>query len=497
MQETTLNNSTDFSVPQRQSPAAIIILMLRSAVVIGKTLWPALLVMLFRTKKENESGKIFLILLGFGVLTIAVTLIKYFFYRFYIKDNNLVIKTGWLKKKVLNIPLQSIQAVHLEQNIWQQAFGVYKVSFDSAGSEKVEARIDALAATKAEQLKELLLSHTGISITNIPNEFKETATVYKLSAADLIKLSLSANHLEAFLILLAVSMNLVDDLRKAFNFDGKGLLEKYADSIKQQMVLVVTVMLLLVAVISVLFSVVRTVLRYFDFTLTDINRSWKISFGLLNLQQKIIPYNKIQVFSWHTNWLRRRINFWLLDVQTIGHLKTKERQRSKIPLTSKEAAVALAGAYQQTKVFDPAGGEQIHQSFWQRQILFIGVPFTVITTATIAILAGWQSLWAMLLLPYFVWYFYTWYKNFRWKANQEGLQTYRGVWGRRFTLIVWSKVQQVKMTQSPYQLSHQLASITFITAGGHVKLQYISLATASYLTNFVLYLIESRNEKWM
>ncbi|MDB5191100.1 MAG: hypothetical protein JWQ96_663, partial [Segetibacter sp.] len=337
----------------------------------------------------------------------------------------------------------------------------------------------------------------GISITNIPNEFKETATVYKLSAADLIKLSLSANHLEAFLILLAVSMNLVDDLRKAFNFDGKGLLEKYADSIKQQMVLVVTVMLLLVAVISVLFSVVRTVLRYFDFTLTDINRSWKISFGLLNLQQKIIPYNKIQVFSWHTNWLRRRINFWLLDVQTIGHLKTKERQRSKIPLTSKEAAVALAGAYQQTKVFDPAGGEQIHQSFWQRQILFIGVPFTVITTATIAILAGWQSLWAMLLLPYFVWYFYTWYKNFRWKANQEGLQTYRGVWGRRFTLIVWSKVQQVKMTQSPYQLSHQLASITFITAGGHVKLQYISLATASYLTNFVLYLIESRNEKWM
>jgi len=58
-------------------------------------------------------------------------------------------------------------------------------------------------------------------------------------------------------------------------------------------------------------------------------------------------------------------------------------------------------------------------------------------------------------------------------------------------------VQQVKLNQSPYQRIHQLATITFITAGGSVELPYISYNDARQLTDYALYLVESKDENWM
>ena len=156
--ETPQPDNVDFSVPQRQSFAAIFILMLRSAVAIGKSMWPFLLVTIFKTQKEGAANKWLIIILGFVVLTIVIALFRFLFYYYYIQENHLVIKTGWLKKKTLSIPLQNIQAVHLEQNIWQQFLKVTKVSFDSAGSEKVEAQMDAIDTKKAEQLKQILVN---------------------------------------------------------------------------------------------------------------------------------------------------------------------------------------------------------------------------------------------------------------------------------------------------------------------------------------------------
>jgi putative membrane protein len=496
MKATPSNKQYDFTIPQRQSAAAIIILMLRSAITIGKSLWPALLVILFNTKRQNESNKVFIILIGFVALTLFITLIRYWFYHFFIQHDNLVIKTGWLKKKTLSIPLQSIQAVHLEQNLWQQAFGVAKISFDSAGSEKVEARIDALAMTKAEHLKQILLSKTRIQ-TELESTFHHAPTVYKLSPKDLLKLSLSANHLEAFFLLLALSINVIDDLRKAFNIDEWKWMQSLTNSLKGEVIFATTIIIVFVAIVSIAYSMLRTIFRYFNFTMQDTHNAWKLTFGLINRQENIIPHSKIQVFSWHSNWLRRKLNFWMIDVQTIGHLSRKEKQRTKIPLTESRSAVMLASVYQSTEVFNPSSGNRIDAGYWKRKTLLVGVPVTLAVVAISWYWLGGDSAWVSLLLVYFTGYFYKWYTHYRWFVNEEGIQAYSGVWGRRYSLLVWKKVQQIKISQSPYQRSHQLATITFQTAGGNIVLPYISLAIAQQLSNFVLFQVEYKNEKWM
>ncbi len=148
---TIQNNSWD--VPRRQSPIAILIIMLQTAVLLIKTMWPVLLVYFFRKKQDEEGTNYLLIILGFGLVTIILAIIKYWYYTFQISGDNFIIKSGWLRKKTLTIHLNSIQAVHLEQNIWQQFLKVTKVKLDSAGSEKVEVKIDALTIAHAESLK--------------------------------------------------------------------------------------------------------------------------------------------------------------------------------------------------------------------------------------------------------------------------------------------------------------------------------------------------------
>ncbi len=490
-------NEEDFSIPQRQSPAAIFILVLRSAIAVFKSLWPALLVVMFNTKKQSETPKVLIMVVVLGVLAIVFALLRYFFYHFHIQAGNLIINTGWLKKKTLSIPLKSIQAVHLEQNIWQQVFNVSKVTFDSAGSEKVEAKMDALTMGKAEQLKQLLLAHVDDKPKETVEATETVSTVYRLGAPDLIKLSLSANHLEAFFILLFLGLNLLEDLKKAFAFDGWQWMEKTGVAFEKNIFLVVTVLILFAAVISILFSAFRTIVRYFDFSLFTEHQKWKITFGLLNRQQRIIPHNKIQVYSWHANWLRRKINFWMLDIKTVGQKVRREKQMLKIPLTSMEAATSLAVSYQQSEVAVPTKGDKIEPAHWQRTTLLISIPTTLALVGFGWFWLGWQSLWIGLSLCYFVFRNIRWYQNFRWYANQEGLQVYKGVWGRRYSLLRWNKVQKITLSQSPYQRSHQLASVKFITAGGAVSVPYIKLETARELVDTALFLLESNDEKWM
>ncbi len=491
----TPNNSTDFSIPQRQSAAAIIILMAKSAVLIAKNVWPILLVTLLRVNRAGAVNKWLFIIIGFAVVSILFAIIRFIFYRFYIADNSLVIKTGWLKKKTLSIPIQSIQAVHLEQNLWQQVFRVYKVSFDSAGSEKEEATIDAISLEKAEQLKQILLSKKEAQ--QLEEVKEDRYPVYKLSGADLLKLSLSANHLEAFFILLALSINALDDLRKAFDFDGWVWMERVFGDMQEHVVLGTTIIIIFVALVSIGFSVISTFIKYFDFTLEDSGQNWKLSFGLFNRQQKIIPHNKIQLYGWHSNWIRRKINIWMLDIKTVGHEEVKRKQRLKIPLTSKQAAISLSNAYQCAAIFEPANGEMIEPDYWYRKTLLTSLPLTIILIGAGVYWLQWQAMWIGLIIFYFALRNYQWYKNYRWQANEEGLQLYSGLWGRRYQLLVWKKIQQVNFTQTPYQRSHQLASLHFTTAGGSVTLPYVSLSTAKALVNVVLYWVESKNEKWM
>jgi putative membrane protein len=482
-------------IPQRQSPAAIIIMLMKTAFNLLKIAWPVL-ILIFLKKKNDETGStVMLIVLGFCIVAVIDTILSFWFYRFHIDNNNFILNKGWLHKKALSIPIQNIHAVNLEQSLWQQLFNVTKLTLDSSGSEKMEVKIHALPIKKAELLKQLLLSNSESKIpdTHVINN----ALVHKLNNADLLKLSLSANHLEAFVILLGLSLNALDDIKRIFSFDEVELIRTYSGKIINQTFFVAGIVFIIVAVVSVITSIIRTILKYYNFNVEDNGNTWKISFGLFTNHQKILPYGKIQILSWRANWLRRKIDFWILHVQSIGHDETKRKQHIQIPVTSLKTILSLVPVYQQSTVVKPGEGLQIEPAYWKRKTLIMGLPITLLLFGILYLWIGIWSITIILFFIYFGWHAYKWYKIFRWHVNEEGLQIYSGMWGRKFTLLTWKKVQQIQLNQNLYQRSHHLATINFITAGGNVELPYIKYDTAKQLADYVLYLVESKNGEWM
>ncbi len=484
-----------WTLPQRQSPAAIFIMLWSSSFKILKGFWPVLVLYFLKGEEDENSFSFLWLALTFVLISFSNSLIGYWFKKFSIVDDTLVIKTGWFRKKMLSIPFQNIQAVHLEQNVWQRFMGVSKVSFDATGSEELEAQLEALPTFKAEALKDLLsnrveLKHTGET---------EAAAVnhkYQLSFIDIIKLSLTANHLEAFLILVAVGFNLVDELKQIFDFDSGEYIDTYADQIVSQSVIFMSILVLGVALISVLFSFIRTFIKFYGFTLSENTNDWKISYGLFNREQKTVPVRKIQILSWRASWLRRKYNHWIMHVQSVGY-KNDKKQNIQIPITDTGNIQFLANAYQQYSEGNTLAREGIEAAFWKRKLLTTALPVTIILIVVSAI---WFGTWSSAFIAVFIYQalsYYKFWKNFGWQTQSEGIQVVSGAWGRKITLLNWKNIQQVHIHQSIYQRNHQLASLVLISAGGRVSLPYLKLATATALADHILYEVESKNEAWM
>ncbi len=481
--------------PQRQSPAAIFILLWTTAFDMLKGFWPILVLYFFRNER-NDSLMLIWGFVGFSILTIGGATISYWFKKFHITKDTLVIQSGWLRKKTLSIPVHTIQAVHLEQNVWQQAFNVARVSFDSVGSDDVEAKLDALATGKAEQLRNLLMEKKEKTLPEVGDVKQEdTRPTYSLTFSDLMKLSLTANHLEAFFILLALLLNVMDELRQIFGGDDD-YLNAYGKELFGQTATFFSMVMIAVIVLSMLFSIARTMVKYYGFRLKDADRRWMMSYGLFEKTKKIVPINKIQVLSWKANWLRRKIDYWTVHVQSVGH-KENRKTNIHIPVVSFERVIQLVSSYQSFVGIHVEGSFKLEPAYWKRSASRTAVLITLIPLFGFYFWIGAQAFWVLLIYPFLVWYEYRWYQNFRWQTNETGLQTVSGVFGRKFTLLNWGKIQQVHLHQNIYQRRRRLATVIFVTAGGRVHLPYIRITTATTLVNQVLYEVESNEGGWM
>lgn len=474
--------------PQRQSPAAIFIILLKTAVALLKAFWPALIVILLRKKENENSNFVLYVILGFALLTIITAILNYLFYTFHVKENNLVIHSGFFKRKVTTLPLQNIVAVHLEQSVWQRLLKVMKVKIDSAGSEKVEAKIDALAIHKAAALREHLLNEVRGEV----HSEVEQKEGYRLSAADLFRLSITSNHLEAFFILLAVGINLVDDLEEALGIDGWKIAGEYAG---ETAVGGITLLIFAVAIISLFISTGRTLLRYFDFSLTRMPQGWKVQYGLLNKVQQVVPFQKVQLLSWRANLLRRKLDLWVLKVHSAGHTETRSKQHIGFPVTSEKDVWQLVSFYLEPPEHIEEG-ERISALYSRRKTLLAAFPFSIILAAAGYLWAGYPGLAGILVLPLMAWYFHRWQMNYRYRYDESGIQLRSGVWGRRYSVLAWKKIQHVEIRRSLYQKRKGLSNIIFYTAGGNLRIPFLNEADAALLSDRVLYYVERDRERW-
>src|SRR5690606_33334925 len=108
-------------------------------------------------------------------------------------------------------------------------------------------------------------------------------------------------------------------------------------------------------------------IKYYGFRLIDADQRWIISYGLFDKTKKIIPLNKIQILSWRANWLRRKIDYWTIQVQSVGH-KENRKTNIRIPVISFEQVTQLVSSYQSFIGINAETSRKINSAYWKRKV---------------------------------------------------------------------------------------------------------------------------------
>lgn len=482
----------DWSKQQRQPKAAILVVFYRVVLGLIKVLWPLLLIWLLIPAKVNSEKREILITVLSG-MTLFFSLIEYWYLRYSIPANELIVKRGLFVKRNLTLPLEKIQAVHIEQDWLHRLLNLSQVSFDSPGSKNAEVKL-TMRTSAAEALRNFIIG-TGKSISE-PAEEIQKRPFFRMEPFDLVKLGLSANHLEAFFIILAFGLSVMDDLETVLGQQYEGALKWLSDQAAESSGNALLLLLVTGLVISVIVSFIRIVLRYANFRISKTSKGFYIQSGLINTREKIVPFNKVQYVSWRANWIRKYIPYYLLQFHSIGVRETMRKWELTVPVTRVELLPQLLFDYMQAIPSD-SPFMKIHPAYVWRRTLMAGIlPATILATPGYFVFDP-SMAWFLLLIPYTLLSSWLFMKNFRLYISADALQVYRAIFGREEIMLKWDKIQSVRIRRSIYQRRKGLASVVLYTAGGVIRIPFIKRSQAEQICDYALFKVESGNENWI
>lgn len=483
--QTTFN----WSQPQRQPLSGLVVALLKTFISVLKRVWPVILLALFR-EEEKEVDFFDGLLIFVGAAAFIGSIASFVFFRFYIEGDELIIKKGWLKKQVLTIPLQKIQAVHIEQGPLHQLLNIVKLSADTAGSNKTEVTIQALRKPMAEALRErLALRQQATEVTATP----VITPLFVLGEKDLLKLAISANHLEAFFILLSAAFGIFENIKTV----NRQLVDDAADQLPAGSVLVLVYLAISVLLITLFISTTRIFFKFYGFTAIETGLGLQLKSGLANTRERFVAFQKVQYVSWRANWLRQRLGLWLLRFHTAGGDEGLQKMKVEVPLTQKSFISLLARPYHPLPDTTNLVPVRIHKAHVHRHLLLAGILPAVVAVAATFYWWHTASLLFLLWVPFIGWQAWLFQQKFRLWLFDDVAFIERGVWGREAILLKWEAVQTVAISQSFYQRRNNLANLTFATAADNVDIPYIPLPVAQQLMNYCLYKVEREENAFL
>lgn len=504
------NEPLDLTVPHRQSPIAILVILFEFIRRILSAFWPILLIYILRGRTSGNNGDPVYLYIGLGISLISVvgSLISYFRYYYYVTDTDLIIEKGLFERKKITVPFDRIQTINSEQKIIHQLFRVVKLEIDTAGSKKKEIAIDALEQEIAEQIKRFLLQKKQATQSRITSEHPAVHSypdaedapkqlVLRLGITDLLKVGVSQNHIQTALLIIGFGIGFLDDIQEIINFNVYEWIQGQVGQVNATYFIFLLLLLPLLLLVTFLITMVRTVFKFYRQTVWIAGDGIQLESGLFTRHQSFIHRQKIQWIRWTRNPIKRIFRLYGLTIRQASSQQTDEKKSNHIPGCYRDALRILQkSAFPEGwfAAFDYSGIDPRYRS---RLWLYFGILPGIGLGVLGYFQDGLPGLWFLLWIPLVWWWAGVVVRRWKIGLNDHALYLHHGVWELKEDFIPLYKIQAVKILQSPYQRSHHLASLTLSTASGSISIPYLDLQQAYRLMNFLLYHVESSHQSWM
>lgn len=459
--------------------------------------------------------------LGLLLLLCLLAIVSFKVYRFRLTGSNVEIRSGVINKKHLNLPFERVQNVKIEQPLYYRISGHACLQLDTAGSAKNEAKIIALKRDVAEQLKVSILSKaktnspaTSDTDTNKADQdlsSQQELTLNRRSLGDLVIHGITSNRIWIFLGGLAPFfddiVNSAGNWGKHLGLDFSSMFSLQTHSILEVGIYAVS-LTLLIFLILVSFSVLGSIISFYDYRLSRLDDRYIRRSGLLTKHEVTMRLSRLQMIIRKQDWLDvllKRINL-KFEQNNATHSQPGEASAvsNKIIVPSikeHECQALINNAYPDntlSKIIQNQQFRPINKYFLVRNIGYCWFPIWVV----LSILCWYQDKpWLVLVASIgfvlsAVLVFLRW-KRWGYATDKQFVYVRKGLIGVDYYCFPIFKLQQVKFLQTLLMHRKQLASVKFILASGAIKVPFINETAAYGLIDTSLYHVESSNKSWM
>lgn len=403
-----------------------------------------------------------------GVAMLAAALFAYLHwrrFRYSIGARELVIETGLIGRKRRVIPFDRIQDIDIERGPLSRLFGVAAVKIETGGSAKDEGKLDSVGLADAHVLREQLRRHAAPGDQELVEREEAEAepaepVLFRMDARRLLLAGLFNFSLFYFAFIFAGNEYLQIFGIDLFSLDWV----EPARALAAAATWTATVLaVLLLGVVTVLASTIRTVARDYGFTVTRAASGYRRRRGLFTLSEVVIPFRRVQLLLLRAGPVARAFGWWRLDLQTLGSDGAKASHQNVMPLGRVGEALAIAGEVHPSAL--PADEDYIRVS--KRHILrqtlrasaLLSTPFVVASIR-------WPALLPLILfLPLVVGWAAIEWKHSRYCLGATHLYVRRGFFARRLWMIPYARIQALRLDEGPLRHLLGLKTVTVDTAG--------------------------------
>lgn len=459
------------------------------------------LVLLLVSGRRSATGEWYG-LIGVGVLTL-MSVAQYLTYRYRPGTDGFVIRSGVLQRTSRDIPYERIHTVNLHQTLLHRLFGVTEVRLESAGSKDAEAVMRVLSIEDARALETFVRDRAAARRAGADTGASDVATVappevalLTLGTPELVRLGLISNR--GMVVVAAI-------FGVAWQFFGEGRIA--SDTVPEAVLTIgddarryvtehlhdavglvasgLVVILLLLVVVRAL-SVLLAILQYYGFTLVEMGRQLRVERGLLTRVRNQLPLRRIQAWRIEETFLHRWFGRRGLRVDSAaGHDGDDRGVRHLAPIATPEAIDTLLRRLRPGDTWPPPEWHALHPRAWRRMFVVPSMIVAIVAAATVWRL-GPFGLLPLLAIPLLIVRARGTARFSGYALTPRAMLVRTGWLSRQWMIVDVGKVQALRLTQSPFDRRHDMATLWLDTAGagaadGVMRIRYLPTETARAL----------------
>ncbi|WP_395374639.1 PH domain-containing protein [Marinicella sp. W31] len=479
---------------QRLHPVSPLFLFIQAVV---KLVFP-LVVSVIGTRATGTGGDTLdWILLGFGVFASLGSILQYWFYRYWLEDDRIVVQSGVFFKSLRQVPYLKIQNLNIERNPLHRILGVATLQIESASGTEPEAVIRVISTAEVEKINAIVkgiqsqqnTTSDSIDANTSAEETTEDDTVFSLTDQELTKYGF-ISHKALLPVGIVFSFIFQNDAYQRLFYQWVqqyfGQLQATAWSWSQWLIYI-GLGLIATLVAIWLASIILAFLQLFRFNLSLAQEKIHAHMGLLTNLTASIPLKRIQLVRIKSSPLHRFFRRQGITMETAGGVNeaTGITMRWLAPLIEPKQGQQLLNTLLPAIKWSDLPWQKLEHRAWKRifkRLLF----FTLVIAVGLSFISIWLlTVSAPLILLSYI-YAKTFIRLAAYAIDEHCIAYRSGIFFRKISVVRIEKIHNFTLQASPLDRWNNMAQITVDTAGSniaahHVHIPFLNRTTAEAL----------------